>query len=383
MSVRLTMNSKVKVKRPSNVPKPIAYLPKSALDNVEHSEPDLYRFVSTHFTIREPEEVEVKGEPLGKGSFNKIFDGKQAKLGSKPLKGTKIFRLSTRTDDIEDGVDVLEFVSSFVTWGVGHEKGICPPIQSMGYCIDKKSRDFHKMMVAEKCEGDLVDVGSIDDEGRVIYELIEKTAKAGLLLFDIKPENMLLCGGEAKMTDLDADWAYVETRKDTDKVLEKLRKWVMCTLYMGHEDRRFPTNDFKDYVKEKAEADHTFKLEMETYTAQVKGLATKYLQGEEWMYKGVPIHPAKVQVGIVDHYFNRSKSPSSQSGMTGYSALASVPFAGTVSETDIRMAEAMVEEAMMASKKKIRSKKRNKKASKKKHRSKKRRKTKRRKTKRR
>ena len=71
----------------------------------------------------------------------------------------------------------------------------------------------HKMMVAEKCEGDLVDVGSIDDEGRVIYEPLEKTAKAGLLLFDIKPENMLLCGGEAKMTDLDADWAYVETVK--------------------------------------------------------------------------------------------------------------------------------------------------------------------------
>lgn len=347
MSERVKMNSKVKGKRPSNVPKPVAYLPEVALDNVKHSSPSLYKFVSTHFTIKEPQKAEVMGEPMGEGAFNKIFDGKQAVIGSKSLTGNEIFRLSIRKDDIEDGADVLEFVASFVTWGVGHEKGICPPIESMGYCIDKGSGDYHKMMVTEKCEGDLASVGSIPDEGRVIYNLIEKTAKAGLMLLDIKPENMLLCDGEAKMTDLDADWAYVESRKDTDKVLEKLRKWVMCTLYMGHEGR-FHSNHFKDYVKDKAAKDHSFKLEMDTYTSQVKGLATKYLQGEEWMYKGLRIHPTQVE-GLVKHYFNRSPTPSTSS--SGFGSLETSPFAGSFTESEIRQMEAMI-----ASKKKKRSK---------------------------
>ena len=102
---------------------------------------------------------------------------------------------------------------------------------------------------------------------------------------------------------------------------------------------------------------------MDTYTSQVKGLATKYLQGEEWMYKGLRIHPTQVE-GLVKHYFNRSPTPSTSS--SGFGSLETSPFAGSFTESEIRQMEAMI-----ASKKK-RSKRSKKKSASKKKRSKKR-----------
>ena len=354
MSVRLEMNSLVTTKRPSKskIPKPIAYIPSDSMEIVRGGSPPLYAFLHSHFVIKEPKTCVFTGVPLGQGSYNKIFSGRNAKIGSKRLSDNEIFRISLASSDPADPLDLLEFVSSFVTWGVGHEKGICPPIKSMGYCTDADSGDTLKMMVTHKCEGDLASVGDIPNEGKEIYDVIDRTAKAGLMLLDIKPQNMLLCNGQVKMTDLDADWAYVESRRDTDKVLEKLRKWVMCTLYMGHESRT-RTDMFKNYVKQKASHDLSFKIEMNTYTEQVKGLANKYLQGEEWMYRGVTIPPQAVE-GLVQHYFHQPQvSPSSDSETPSmFGSLETSSFAGTISESDIRMAQAM----MASLKKKLRRK---------------------------
>lgn len=356
MSARLEMNSLVKTKRPSKskIPKPIAYIPSDSMDIVRGGSPSLHAFLHSHFVIKEPKTCVFSGVPLGQGSYNKIYSGGDASLGNKRLSEDDIFRISLATSDPTDPLDLLEFVSSFVTWGVGHEKGICPPIKSMGYCTDNDSGETLKMMVTHRCEGDLASVGEIPNEGKAIYDIIDRTAKAGLMLLDIKPLNMLLCKGQVKMTDLDADWAYVESRKDTDKVLEKLRKWVMCTLYMGHESRS-GSGLFKEYVKQKASGDQSFKIEMNTYTAQVKGLANQYLQGEEWMYRGVTIPPQAVE-GLVQHYFHQpvaSPSSSSVESVSEFGSLASSPFAGTISESEIRKAQAMMASLKKKARKKL------------------------------
>ncbi len=356
MSARLEMNSLVKTKRPSKskIPKPIAYIPSDSMDIVRGGSPSLHAFLHSHFVIKEPKICKFSGVPLGDGSYNKIYSGGDASLSNKRLSEDEIFRISFASSDPTDPRDLLEFVSSFVTWGVGHEKGICPPIKSMGYCTDNDSGEILKMMVTHRCEGDLASVGEIPHEGKVIYDIIDRTAKAGLMLLDIKPLNMLLCKGQVKMTDLDADWAYVESRKDTDKVLEKLRKWVMCTLYMGHESRR-GSGLFKEYVTQKASGDQSFKIEMNTYTAQVKGLANQYLQGEEWMYRGVTIPPQAVE-GLVQHYFHQpAASPSSSSveSASDFGSLASSSFAGTISESEIRKAQAMMASLKKKARKKL------------------------------
>jgi len=131
---------------------------------------------------------------------------------------------------------------------------------------------------------------------------------------------------------------------------------------MGHESRS-GSGLFKEYVKQKASGDQSFKIEMNTYTEQVKGLANKYLQGEEWMYRGVTIPPQAVE-GLVQHYFHQpetSSSSSSPESMSLFGSLTSCPFAGTISESEIRKAHAMMASLKKKARKKLKKMNRTKK----------------------